>query len=157
MRLRASVKVVLVSDRFSSALLETGAHLYDRAFPIVVLETAQDCADAQIAELLQIFKPTQVLAIERPGSAIDGHRYSMRGVLLDDLIPGADRLLVPAGPRDLRPWRLGMAAMNSASAPYAQCICIGSSMAKRSSARHPPIMSLLPAFQTGVVTRWSLH
>ena len=104
---RLGKEVVLVSDRFSSALLEAGAHLYDRVFPIVVLETAQDRADAQIAELLQTFKPTQVLAIERPGSAIDGHRYSMRGVLLDDLIPGADRLLVPAGARDFTTLAIG--------------------------------------------------
>ncbi len=39
------------------------------------------------------------IAVERPESAIDGHRYSMRGEMLDDLVPAADRLLEPGFPR----------------------------------------------------------
>lgn len=63
------------------------------------LSQTQTTADTQIAELLDAFQPTQVVAIERPGSAIDGHRYSMRGQILDDLVPAADRLLTPESPR----------------------------------------------------------
>ena len=87
--------VVLVTDAHSSALLEAGAALYGAQWPTVVLDVQQDVADRQIDELLASFKPTQVVAIERPGSAVDGHRYSMRGEALDDLVPAAERLLAP--------------------------------------------------------------
>ena len=91
--------VAFVTDRFSWSLLEAGAELYGGAFPITELSQTQTTADTQIAELLDAFQPTQVVAIERPGSAIDGHRYSMRGQILDDLVPAADRLLTPESPR----------------------------------------------------------
>ena len=87
--------VVLVTDEHSSGLLEAGAALYGAAWPTVVLDVQQDIADRQIDQLLASFKPTQVVAIERPGSAVDGHRYSMRAEVLDDLVPAADRLLAP--------------------------------------------------------------
>ena len=90
-------EVVLVTDSHSNRLLEAGAALYGAPLPIVVLSAQQAVADQQIEELLHSFKPTQVLAIERPGSAVDGHRYSMRGEALDDLVPATDRLLQANG------------------------------------------------------------
>ena len=90
-------EVVLVTDCHSNRLLEAGCALYGAPLPIVVLSAQQAVADQQIEELLQSFKPTQVVAIERPGSAVDGHRYSMRGEALDDLVPATDRLLEANG------------------------------------------------------------
>lgn len=87
--------VVLVTDRFSAGLLEHGAALFGEPFSIISLDQDQTVADRQIDALLNDFNPTQILAIERPGSAADGHRYSMRGEILDDLVPAADRLFVP--------------------------------------------------------------
>ena len=69
-------------------------------YPITVLSPVQEESDRAIDELLASFAPTQVVAIERPGSAIDGHRYSMRGEILDELVPSADRLLAPPGTRN---------------------------------------------------------
>lgn len=89
-------QVVFVSDRFSSGLLEAGMRVYDMSLPITLLEREQALADREIAALLADFRPTHVVAIERPGSAIDGHRYSMRGTVLDDLVPAADALLAPS-------------------------------------------------------------
>ena len=88
-------EVVLVSDQYSSGLLAAGAEQFGKPFEIVDLELPQQVADQQIDELVAAFKPTQVLAIERPGNAPDGHRYSMRGEILDDLVAAADRLLAP--------------------------------------------------------------
>jgi hypothetical protein len=62
---------------------------------MLTLSPAQQEADQEIQTLLRSFLPTQVVAIERPGSAIDGHCYSMRGEMLDDLVPAADHLLQP--------------------------------------------------------------
>ena len=88
-------EVVLVTDRYSSGLLDAGAALFGAPFAMVKLELPQPVAERQIDELVTGFRPTQVVAIERPGSAPDGHRYSMRGEILDDLVPAADRLLAP--------------------------------------------------------------
>ena len=93
-------EVVLVSDKFSDGLLEAGAKVLGAPYPITVLSPVQEESDRAIDELLASFAPTQVVAIERPGSAIDGHRYSMRGEILDELVPSADRLLAPASARN---------------------------------------------------------
>ena len=92
-------EVVLVSDKFSDGLLEAGARVLGAPYPITVLSPVQEESDRAIDALLASFAPTQVVAIERPGSAIDGHRYSMRGEILDELVPSADRLLTPPGER----------------------------------------------------------
>lgn len=92
-------EVVLVSDKFSDTLLEAGAKVLGAPYPITVLSPVQAESDRAIDDLLAAFAPTQVVAIERPGSAIDGHRYSMRGEVLDELVPSADRLLAPPGER----------------------------------------------------------
>ena len=92
---RLGKDVVLVSDEHSAPLLAAGAALFGTPFATVSLSLRQDEADRQIDSLLRSFAPTQVVAIERPGSAADGHRYSMFGEMLDDLIPSADRLLAP--------------------------------------------------------------
>jgi len=88
-------EVVLVTDKHSADLLTAGAAVFGEALPMVTLSLAQDEADREMDALLSSFSPTQVVAIERPGSAADGHRYSMRGEVLDDLVPATDRLLEP--------------------------------------------------------------
>lgn len=102
---RLGKEIVLVTDKYSADLLAAGATLFERNFPTVALNLPQATADREIDALLQRFRPTQVIAIERPGNAIDGHRYSMCGDCLDDLIPGADRFFAPALPGVPRPYR----------------------------------------------------
>ena len=97
---RLGKQVVLVTDDFSSALLEAGASASVNAPRIVTMNLPQESADAAIDELIASYAPTHVLAIERPGNAADGHRYSMRGEMLDDLVASADRLLAPPRPRN---------------------------------------------------------
>jgi len=104
---RLGKQVVLVTDVHSAGLLVAGAAVFGAPFPITVLSPLQSEADRAIDELLAAFRPTQVLAIERPGSAADGHRYSMLGDRLDDLVPAADRLLAPGGARHYRTIAIG--------------------------------------------------
>lgn len=100
-------EVTLITDRHSAGLLSAAAPLFDALdapgspppFPIVSLNDVQRLADRQIDELLGTRRPTHVVAIERPGSALDGHRYSMRGERLDDIVPATDRLMPPAARR----------------------------------------------------------
>ena len=101
-------KVVLLTDKHSIGLVTAGALVFGGSpFTTVTLCQEQGAADCQIQSLLASFSPTQVVAIERPGSAADGHRYSMRGEILDDLIPATDRLLDPVGPRSYRTIAVG--------------------------------------------------
>lgn len=99
--------VVLVTDEYSEPLLAAGTAVSGIDAPIIRIDLPQDSADRTIDELLGEFAPTHVLAIERPGNAADGHRYSMRGEMLDDLIPGADRLLDPPEPRNFTTLAVG--------------------------------------------------
>ncbi len=100
-------RVVLVTDKYSAPLLAAGASIFEIEAPIIQIDLPQENADRAIDELLGEFAPTHVLAIERPGNAADGHRYSMRGEMLDDLIPGADRLLAPPAPRNFTTLAVG--------------------------------------------------
>ena len=99
--------VMLVSDKFSSGLLAAGSEVFGAPFPMLTLSLAQQQADQEIQALLSSFLPTQVVAIERPGRAIDGHCYSMRGETLDDLVPAADHLLQPLSPRNFQTIAIG--------------------------------------------------
>ena len=99
--------VMLVTDRYSSGLLAAGSAAFGAPFPMLTLSLAQQQADQEIHDLLRTFLPTQVVAIERPGSAIDGHCYSMRGEILDDLVPAADHLLHPPFPRSFQTIAIG--------------------------------------------------
>ncbi len=91
--------VVLLTDEFSAPLLAAGQAVDASGVPVVLLEPSQAAADATIDALVASFAPTHVVAIERPGDAADGHRYSMRGEMLDDLVASADRLFAPPGGR----------------------------------------------------------
>ena len=106
---RLGKKVALITDRHSAGLLTAAAPLFKAhegntdsspPFPIISLPDAQRLADRRIDEIIRTHRPTHVLAIDRPGSALEGHRYSMRGERLDDIVPAADRLMPPAERRD---------------------------------------------------------
>lgn len=99
--------VVLVSDVYSADLLRAGARVLGEPFPLLSLSLPQAEADREILALLATFAPTHVVAIERPGSAADGHRYSMRGEILDDLVPAADAFLQPPLARSYRTVAIG--------------------------------------------------
>lgn len=88
-------KTTLVTDRYSLPLLRVGAKHLGTPFRVLELPDAQAEADSALDRLATVFKPTHIVALERPGSAPDGHRYSMRGEVLDDVAPAADRLFTP--------------------------------------------------------------
>lgn len=91
--------------------------------PTVLVYAFEDEAGALAAAAA--FGPDLALAIERPGSAPDGSRYSMRGAVLDDIVPAADALFAPA--EGGRAWatvavgdggnELGMGGLREACAP----------------------------------------
>lgn len=88
-------KTALITDRYSVPLVRIGARHLGIAFRVLELPDLQTEADSALDGFVAAFKPTHVVALERPGSAPDGHRYSMRGEILDDVAPAADRLFSP--------------------------------------------------------------
>ena len=104
---RLGKTVLLLTDDFSAPLLDAGAAVSGTAVPVARINLPQADADAAIDDLIENFSPTHVLAIERPGNAADGHRYSMRGEMLDDLVPAADRLLAPPQQRNYATLAIG--------------------------------------------------
>jgi hypothetical protein len=99
---RLGMEVALLTDGYSAPLLAAGLKLDESdipGIPVILLGEAQEEADDAIDSLLASFAPSHVVAIERPGNAADGHRYSMRKEILDDLVASADCLLSPPGKR----------------------------------------------------------
>ena len=105
--LQSGKKVLLVTDDFSVPLLKAAATVSGNEMPVHSLSLPQASANAAMDALLAAFSPTHIVAIERPGSAVDGHCYSMRGEILNDLVAAADRLFTPQGQRQYRTLAIG--------------------------------------------------
>jgi hypothetical protein len=93
------IEVGIVTDRHSAALVRAACGVYGLNHPVFEVPIAQAEADRELVRICAVFRPGHVVAIERPGSAMDGSRYSMRGECLDDIVPGFDALFAqaPAG------------------------------------------------------------
>ncbi len=92
------------------AELDIGADLdMDPGLPVTIAVLPDDDkAAAQVClNLANDFEPDLVLAVERPGGAADGHRYSMRGTMLDDIAPSADILFTSPGNRGWKTAAIG--------------------------------------------------
>ncbi|MBF4694425.1 DUF4392 domain-containing protein [Fusibacter ferrireducens] len=86
--------VVLVTDVFTERILRDCCRIKAVKAPIEVIprEGAEPFCDG----IIQTYKPTHIVAIERPGMAQDGHYYSMRGEDLSDMVSNADHLFINA-------------------------------------------------------------
>ncbi|MFH2116118.1 MAG: DUF4392 domain-containing protein [Spirochaetota bacterium] len=93
-------KVTILTDKYSSNLVASALAVHsppagtDPGLPISVVVLPDDDGNAAQAcmALAHDFEPDLIIAVERPGTAEDGHRYSMRGTILDDIAPPADIL-----------------------------------------------------------------
>lgn len=73
--------------------------------PVTIL--ASDKPEGSCLPIAAAFAPDLVLAVERPGGAADGHRYSMRGAILDDIAPSADPLFTAPSKRGWKTMAIG--------------------------------------------------
>jgi hypothetical protein len=87
--------IVVVTDRHSEALVVRALAVQGSDASVLTIPQDQTEADKEIRNLLADFDPDCIVAIERPGSAADGSRYSMRAEKLDDLVPSLDLLFEP--------------------------------------------------------------
>ena len=115
---RMGAATLILTDKYSSALVTAALAAYtlpsrtlalykpptkepalDKSIPVAILPHDDKEAGEVCLDLVKVFAPDLILAVERPGSASDGHRYSMRGALLDDIAPSADLLFANQGQR----------------------------------------------------------
>ena len=99
--------VLLVTDRYSTPLLEVGMSCYQRVFNMAEIPADQQRANVCLKRILDDFKPDHIVSIERPGQAADGHCYSMRGEQLSLTIPVLDILFTASAKSDTRTIAIG--------------------------------------------------
>lgn len=90
-------KAVLVSDRYSRNILESCLEAKGLACPVEVIPSGNE--GLLCRNMFERYRPTHIVAIERPGRAADGHCYSMRGEDITDVVPNTDILLEEAEAR----------------------------------------------------------
>ncbi len=91
--------VVIVTDGYSEKILSACAeHMGIEAERVILPHqgTGEFCS-----RLLDSFKPSHIVSIERPGKAKDGRFYTMKGTDLTHLIPDSDSLFESAKQRGI--------------------------------------------------------
>ncbi|TCO69849.1 DUF4392 domain-containing protein [Marinisporobacter balticus] len=98
-------KVVIITDKYSKEILERCCVVKKICAPVesVPHKAAKSFCD----QLIEDYKPSHIIAIERPGRAKDGHCYSMRGEDLSDIVPNTDILFERAIERGITTLAVG--------------------------------------------------
>ncbi|HWR60404.1 MAG TPA: DUF4392 domain-containing protein [Clostridia bacterium] len=92
-------KAVLLTDGYSGEFLYSCRRLAGLSYDVEIVPDLGE--KAFFRRLLETYRPTHVVAIERPGRAADGRCYSMRGEDLSDIVPNTDILFEDAGLRGI--------------------------------------------------------
>jgi len=87
-------KVVLNTDGFSGNILKSCIDVRGVRSTIEVIN--HDISTLHAQEIIDIYKPSHIIAVERPGKAMDGKCYSMRGEDISDIVPMMDELFEEA-------------------------------------------------------------
>ncbi len=90
---------VIITDRHSAEIVMCGLRSRGISTPveIVSVENTGGFCDS----LLERYRPSHLIAVERPGRARDGRCYSMRGEDLSDIVPDTDLLFHKAAERGM--------------------------------------------------------
>ena len=87
-------KVVLITDIFSGNILKSCADVRGVKSTIQVIN--DDINKQYAQDIFNIYKPSHIIAIERPGKALNGKCYSARGEDISDIVPMMDVLFEEA-------------------------------------------------------------
>lgn len=87
-------KVILVTDQHSGDILQKALLGKGLIIPVEIVPQVE--AEDYCRRLLARYRPSHVVAIERPGRSEQGRCYSMRGDDLTDLVPNTDFLFTLA-------------------------------------------------------------
>ena len=87
-------EVVLITDEYSKSIMYSCWKVKELNCTIEIIPAGSESLFCK--RLLKKYKPTHVIAIERPGRGTDGCCYSMRGENLTDIVPNTDILFEEA-------------------------------------------------------------
>ena len=87
-------EILIVTDKYSKKILEGLKKIKEISGDIHSVPINVDKQELQ--KLLNHFKPTHMIAIERPGKGIDGKYHSMRGEDISDYVGDLDPLMAMA-------------------------------------------------------------
>ena len=83
-------EVAYVTDQYSYKILQQGMQHYPLTVGSPIFTITKANSHEEITTMLNEVKPDHIVSIERPGVAMDGKTYSMRGERLDHVIPQLD-------------------------------------------------------------------
>lgn len=92
-------RVMLATDGYSKHILDACAEYMELKAERVMLPLEAD--KAFFTRMLDNFKPSHIVSIERPGKAKDGRYYSMKGTDMTHLIPDSDSIFEAAKQRGI--------------------------------------------------------
>ncbi|QEK12938.1 DUF4392 domain-containing protein [Crassaminicella thermophila] len=87
-------KVVLITDNYSKEMLYKCCLIKNVVAPIEIVPYKNEKKFCD--QLFNTYRPSHIVAIERPGRAKDGRCYSMRGEDISDVVPNTDILFEKA-------------------------------------------------------------
>lgn len=87
-------KVIIVTDKYSEALIRAGAKSLRLIAEIYIFEEGRE--EEQSEEIIRKYKPEHIIAIERPGRNADNKCYSMYGEDITSYCPNTDILFIKA-------------------------------------------------------------
>ncbi len=92
-------EIIFITDEYSANLVEVCCRVLGLKAPIITIphEGAEDAC----SHLLEVYSPSHIVSVERPGRAADGRCYSMRGEDISQLVPNTDSLFLLAEKRGI--------------------------------------------------------
>lgn len=84
-------KAVLITDKYSEDILHSCIAVKKLSCPTEIISVGYERLFC--VRMLEKYRLTHMVAIERPGRAMDGRCYSMKGEDLSDIVPNTDILL----------------------------------------------------------------
>lgn len=105
------IETVIVTDRYSEKIMNNCCRIISIKVPVEIYPYKTPTEFS--AALLQEYKPSDVIAIERPGRARDGHCYTMSGEDISSLVPNTDILFQMSREIEYQRYLLVMVEMRS--------------------------------------------
>ncbi len=103
--LKIGKEVIVVTDEYSKELIIACCRILNIDIKIEIVPYAD--AEAFCCRIIDKYKPSHVVALERPGRAKNGKCYSMRGEDLSDIIPNTDSLFWEAEKKGMKTIAIG--------------------------------------------------
>ncbi len=97
--------VILITDKYSKELLEACANVLE--IKAKIIEVPFIDSDKFCVKIIEEIEPTHIIAIERPGKAVDGKNYNMKGIDISEFVASTDAFFCEAKNRNVKTIAIG--------------------------------------------------